>query len=107
MRSCTSSAFILSSLSIRKLEHPHIVKFHGTSLLKDLHTVQMILVMEKCREDLWRHISQHPESVPAKSKNVPDVREVCRWVKEITDGLDYIHKQGVVHRDLKLGNILV
>ena len=94
-------------LFIRKLEHPHIVKFYGTSLLKKGGTTRVILVMEKCKGNLKSLIFDHPESVPAKDRNPAVVREVYRWAKEITDALSFMHNQGVVHRDLKLENILV
>ena len=67
----------------------------------------MILVMEKCKGNLKRHIFEHQESIPGKSRDSAVIRGVCQWVKEITDALTYIHEQGVVHRDLKLENILV
>ena len=92
---------------VRKLDHPHIVRFYGTSLLKKEGTTRVILVMEKCKGNLKSKIFDHPESAPAKTRN-PDVfREVCQWAREITDALAFIHNQGVVHRDLKLENILV
>ena len=94
-------------LFVRKLEHPHIVKFYGTSLLKKEGTTRVILVMEKCKGNLKSQIFDHPEKTPSKTKNPAVFREVCRWAKEITDALAFIHKQGVVHRDLKLENILV
>ena len=92
---------------IRKLEHPHIVTFYGTSLLEKEGTTRVILVMEKCKGSLKNHIFDHPEAVPAKNRNPAGVREVCRWAKEITDALAFMHKQGVVHRNLKLENTLV
>ena len=90
---------------VRKLDHPHIVKFYGTSLLKKADTIRVMLVIEKCKGDLKSKILDDPEAAPA---NNPDAfREVCRWVKEITGSLAFIHNQGVVHRDFKLENILV
>jgi len=94
-------------LFVRKLQHPHIVKFYGTSLLKSADTTRVILVMEKCKGNLKSQIFDHPEATPSKTKNLAVFREVCRWAKEITDALAFIHKRGVIHRDLKLENILV
>ena len=67
----------------------------------------MILVMEKCKGNLKSHIFERPKAVPGKSEDPAVGREACRWVKEITDALKYIHEQGVVHRHLKLENIMV
>ena len=36
-----------------------------------------------------------------------DESEIGRWYDDIRDGLAYIHGKGVVHRDLKLQNILI
>ena len=87
------------------LNHPHIVKFYG--ILLDKETSQTALVMEKCKGNLKSHIFSGPESVPGKSENPAVFRDVCRCAKEITDGLAFMHAMGVLHRDLKLENILV
>ena len=91
----------------RKLEHPHTVKFYGTSLLKSANTTRVILVMEKCKGNLKSQIFDHPEAAPAKTTNPAVIKKVYQWAKEITEALAFIHNQGVVHRDLKLENILV
>ena len=94
-------------LLIRKLEHPHIVKFYGTSLLKKVGTTRVILVLEKCKGDLKSQIIDHPEATPAKTRKSNVFGERCQWASEITDALAFMHNEGFVHRDLKLENILV
>ena len=55
-----------------------------------------------------RHIFQHKSKIPGEpSSSVTATRDVIGWAKDIAGALEYIHGQGIVHRDLKLENILV
>ena len=91
----------------RKLNHPFIAKFYGTALQKEGERLKAILVMELCKENLMRHIFRHESNNPGKSSTATAARNVIGWAKDIADALEYIHRQGIVHRDLKLENILV
>jgi len=85
------------------------VKFYGSSLLKEGDQARAIIVMELCKENLMRHIFLNPKNIPAMVPNetATTERTTIRWAKDIAHGLEYIHNQGYVHRDLKLENILV
>ena len=67
----------------------------------------MIFVMEKCKENLKDHIFRELKSAAGRSENRDIFGDLCRYAKQITDGLAFIHAMEVVHRDLKLENILV
>ena len=83
-----------------------MVKFYGTSLLDDDGSTRVVLVMEKCKGNLKSRIFTQPECIPGKTG--PRAERIASiWVKQITDALHYIHGEGIVHRDLKLKNILV
>ncbi len=64
--------------------------------------------MELCKEDLRRHIFQNTKNIPGlASSTSPTDRNTILWAKDIAEALEFVHKQGFVHRDLKLENILV
>lgn len=94
----------ISLLFTRVLNHPHIVQFYGISLVPS--TSRMIFVMEKCKGNLKNYIREL-KSAAGRSENPTIVGDLCRYAKQITDGLAFIHAMEVVHRDLKLENILV
>ena len=54
-----------------------------------------------------RHIFRYEGNIPGKSSTATAARDVIGWAKDIANALEYIHRQGIVHRDLKLENILV
>lgn len=79
----------------RELNHENIVKFYG--LYKN-PTGQIIVVMEVLPITL--------EDCIAK-KTVHYAAVYLQWVMQIAAALDYLASQKIVHRDVKLNNIMV
>jgi serine/threonine protein kinase/formylglycine-generating enzyme required for sulfatase activity/cephalosporin-C deacetylase-like acetyl esterase len=77
------------------LTHPHILPLHDSGEIDGfLFYVMPFVEGETLRERLAR---EGPLSVP----------ETVRLLSEIVDALAYAHGQGVVHRDMKPGNVML
>ena len=65
-------------------------------------------VMKSCQANLRNIIFKDESVTPAKADNAKQAIDTCiKWLTQIADGLNYIHERGLVHRHLKLENILV
>jgi len=94
-------AFVLrfrrEALAAARLQHPNIVQVFDSGL--DEPSGRHFIVMEyvngpSCADLLRDH-------------DVLDIEETVRIVRDACHGLDYAHRSGVVHRDVKPGNLLV
>ena len=65
----------------------------------------LALVFELCKTSLKNHIFKNEENKPWKTKSAAII--TCQWGVEILDALEFIHSKKIVHRDLKLENVLV
>ena len=79
-----------------RLSHPHIVEYYGASVdeLGVLHIFQEWVPGGSVQDLLTRF----------GSFALSTVRE---YTKQILEGLDYLHSNNIIHRDIKGGNILV
>jgi serine/threonine-protein kinase Chk2 len=92
---------------LRLLNHRNIVKFIGDfihieySLLRSKYFY--VITMEYCQNgDLVNLIEEH-----GKSHKLIKETLIMYILEQLCEAIAYIHRQNVVHRDIKLANILV
>ena len=79
-----------------KLRHPHIIQYHRAfSLDRDSLT---IVLENACNGTLKQMVDRRGTLTP------PEIR---RLILQLTGALAYLHKRDVIHRDIKLANILL
>lgn len=81
---------------LKILKHPNIVKYHG--FVKTSSSLNVFL--EFCSGGSLRQLYKRNNSGVSESDTI-------RFVKLILNGLNYLHEQGVVHRDVKAANVLL
>jgi eukaryotic-like serine/threonine-protein kinase len=89
--------FRREAVAAARLQHPNIVQVYDSG--RDPTTGRHYIVMEyvdgpSCADLLREHVRL-------------EIEETVRIVADACHGLDYAHRAGVVHRDVKPGNLLV
>ena len=81
------------------LSHPYIIKYYNCFIKEEF----LYLVVENAENgDLSDFIEAHDES-----KNPISEEVLWSLFLQCMEGLTYVHKMGVIHRDIKPGNILM
>jgi serine/threonine-protein kinase len=91
------SRFRREALSAARLVHPNIVQVFDFGFDERQH--QHFIVME--------HVPGHSCAELLRDRGRLDVVEGVEIITQACRGLDYAHRNGVVHRDVKPGNLLV
>ncbi|MDO5635555.1 MAG: Stk1 family PASTA domain-containing Ser/Thr kinase, partial [Micrococcus sp.] len=97
------SRFRREALSSAALQHPNIVAVFDTG--------------EEDREDRAEHevacpflVMEYVEGITLRDRlreDAVDVEDAIAWTRGLLEALAYSHAQGIVHRDIKLANVMV
>ncbi|XP_023219491.1 serine/threonine-protein kinase PLK1-like [Centruroides sculpturatus] len=79
----------------RSLTHKRIVRFHHFFEDDD----HVYIVLEYCTRKSLVHV--------LKNRKLLTEPEVRYFMLQFLEGVDYIHRKGIIHRDLKLGNLFL
>ena len=80
---------------LKRLSHPCIVSYLGVDVKPDTVDVVLEFVAGGSTANLLKRYGAFEESV------------VSAYISQMLQGLSYLHSQGVVHQDIKPGNILI
>ncbi len=92
--------FLTEGKVLARLHDPHLV--HVFDLNFDEATGTPYFVM-----DLVLYDDGSPRTLADVRTDELDEDYVLQWFAELAAVIDYIHEQGIVHRDIKLGNVLL
>lgn len=81
---------------LKILKHPNIVKYHG--FVKTSTSLNVFL--EFCSGGSLRQLYKR------LGHGLPE-QQIIQYAKAVLQGLEYLHDQGVVHRDVKAANVLI
>lgn len=88
-----------SLIGVPPARRPSSIQERQQEIQKRPEKSTLYIVMELCSKRTLR--------VLINNGLTADVETIWRMLRQITDGLAYIHKQGVVHRDLKPENVFL
>jgi serine/threonine protein kinase len=95
-RTTFQTRFIREAKALSSLNHPHIVSVLSYGKLDELSYIVMDYIPGGTLS----------ARIQAKKRPIP-FAEIRRYATQLASALDYAHMQGIVHRDIKPGNVLL
>ena len=92
--------FFAEGRLLAKLDHPRLVRVYDIG--EDQGSGRPFFVM-----DLVLDPDGHPRTLADADGDGVDEEQVAVWYEDLRTGLAYIHSKGILHRDLKLQNVLI
>jgi eukaryotic-like serine/threonine-protein kinase len=94
-QSLSAERFLREIRTAARLQHPHVLSVHDSGEADG----QLWFTMPYVEGETLRRRLQREGQLP--------LSEALRITREVADGLDFAHRHGVVHRDVKPENILL
>ncbi|KAG8239692.1 hypothetical protein J437_LFUL019295 [Ladona fulva] len=95
-RSYQAQEFMKEANVMKKLDHPHVVKFYG--VLQSPSSVSIVLEYMEGGSLL--------SVLKTRKSNIP-CTQLLKFCSEVCSGMDYLHSENTIHRDLAARNCLV
>lgn len=94
----SKARFIREGQLLSQLEHPNVVRFYKFGEAQSV----TYIAMEFVKGSPWSKLLQKEQE-----RTDIEIKETFRLLKLVAAAIDYMHSSGVVHRDLKPGNVLI
>ena len=92
--------FLAEGKILARLHDPHLVRVFDLSFDETTGTPYFVM-------DLVLSEDGRPHTLLDVKTEELDEDCILGWFAELASAIDYIHEQGIVHRDIKLGNVLL